>query len=464
MDAEKERLFWRRFHQKTIAYHVPPVARPWYRRHAERYISAHSGLRLASHTSEMLSTYLDDLGRQGELRDWQFRQSVEALKILFFEMVKVHWARDFAWSDWMERARSLPPSHRTIMRDSADSKIPPSPSNVQQLIPESLTGSLASAYERQPKLFDAMVAEIRLRQYSISTEKTYLHWLARFILFGNGATDEAALRHFLEYLVVQRNVAASTQQQALNALIFFFRHVLGQEHIEVGAFARSRKTRRLPVVLSRDEVRRLLNAIEAPTYRLLAELLYGCGMRLMEAVRLRVFDVDFSNHYILVRRAKGDKDRMAPLPRRLVDDLRNQVDTVKELHAQDCAAGFGKVFLPDALTRKFPNAACETGWQYLFPAANLAKDPRSGIVRRHHLHESGLQKQIKRAARSAGLVKRVTSHTLRHSFATHLLESGADIRTVQELLGHADVSTTMIYTHVLNRPGVSVASPLDALG
>ena len=464
MDAEKERQFWRRFHQKTIAYHVPPPARPWYQRHVEHYISAHPELRLAAHSSDTVSSYLDDLGRQGKLRDWQFRQAVEALKILFCEMVKVPWARDFAWSDWMDRAQSLPPSHRTIARDSAGPEITPSPSNVQQLIHGSLTGALASAYERQPEIFDAMVAEIRLRQYSISTEKTYLHWLARFYLFTNGAMDEAALRHFLEYLVVQRNVAASTQLQALNALIFFFRHVLGQENIEVGAFARSRKSRRLPVVLSRDEVRRLLNAIEAPTYRLLAELLYGCGMRLMEAVRLRVFDVDFSNHYILVRRAKGDKDRMAPLPHRLADDLKIRVEEASALHAQDCAAGFGEVFLPDALSRKFPSAARETGWQYLFPAAKLAKDPRSGIVRRHHLHESGLQKQIKRAARSAGLVKRVTSHTLRHSFATHLLESGADIRTVQELLGHADVSTTMIYTHVLNRPGVSVASPLDALG
>ncbi len=229
MDAEKERQFWRKFHQKTIAYHVPSPARPWYRRHAERYISAHSGLRLAAHSPDTVSSYLDDLGRQGHLRDWQFRQAVEALKILFCEMVKVPWARDFAWSDWMDRARILPPSH----------------------------------------------------------------------------------------------------------------------HIEVGTFVRSRKTRRLPVVLSRDEVRCLLNAIEAPTYRLLAELLYGCGMRLMEAVRLRVFDVDFSNQYILVRRAKGDKDRMAPLPRRLVADLQRQVDTVKELHVQDCAAGFGEVFLPE---------------------------------------------------------------------------------------------------------------------
>ncbi|HHJ15129.1 MAG TPA: integron integrase [Gammaproteobacteria bacterium] len=334
-------------------------------------------------------------------------------------MVKVPWARDFAWSDWMDRALSLPPSHRTIARDSAGPEITPSLSNVQQLIHGSLTGALASAYERQPEIFDAMVAEIRLRQYSISTEKTYLHWLARFYLFTNGAMDEAALRHFLEYLVVQRNVAASTQLQALNALIFFFRHVLGQENIEVGAFARSRKSRRLPVVLSRDEVRRLLNAIEAPTYRLLAELLYGCGMRLMEAVRLRVFDVDFSNHYILVRRAKGDKDRMAPLPHRLADDLKIRVEEASAFHAQDCAAGFGGVFLPDALSRKFPSAARETGWQ---PATKLAKDPSSGIVRRR-LHESGLQKQIKRVARSAGLVKHVTSHTLRHSFATHLLGS-----------------------------------------
>lgn len=226
---------------------------------------------------------------------------------------------------------------------------------------------------------------------------------------------------------------------------------------------RSKKPRRLPVVLSRDETHKLLLAIDNPTQRLMANLLYGCGLRLMECIRLRVYDIDFTYQQIFIRDAKGNKDRIVPLPQRLIDPLRGQIDKVKILLREDLAQGFGEVYLPDALARKYPNAAKELGWQYIFPSVQLSADPRSGKIRRHHVHENGLQKHIKKAARDAGIIKRVNCHCLRHSFATHLLEAGYDIRTVQELLGHADVSTTMIYTHVLNKPGVSVLSPLDRL-
>jgi integron integrase len=268
---------------------------------------------------------------------------------------------------------------------------------------------------------------------------------------------------FLEDLAVRGQVSASTQNQALNALVFLYKQVLGVELGTLDEFVRAKRPKRLPVVLERGEVARLLNALEG-TQQLMASLLYGTGMRLMEAVRLRVQDVDFAYRQILVRDGKGQKDRVVPLPTRLEAALQEQLSKTRLLHQQDLDQGYGEVFLPDALARKWPNAHKEWIWQYLFPSGRLSVDPRSGKTRRHHLHENGLQKAIKVAAQRAGINKKVNCHCLRHSFATHLLESGYDIRTVQELLGHADVSTTMIYTHVLNRGGQGVRSPLDHLG
>jgi integron integrase len=245
---------------------------------------------------------------------------------------------------------------------------------------------------------------------------------------------------------MNRKVSGSTQGQALNALIFFYKHVLQRELNEHIEFPHSKKPRRLPVVLTRDEIKQVFAHLENPTQRLMANLLYGCGMRLMECVRLRVLDVDFGYQQIVIREAKGKKDRVVPIPQRLIEDLQNQIETVKQRHAEDLEEGFGKVYIPEALARKYPNAEKEFRWQYVFPSSTIGKDPRSGALRRHHVHENGLQKHIKKAAEQAGITKRVNCHALRHSFATHLLESGYDIRTVQELLGHADVSTTMIVT------------------
>jgi integron integrase len=255
-------------------------------------------------------------------------------------------------------------------------------------------------------------------------------------------------------------VAASTQNQALNALVFFFREVLRRDQFELGELIYSKRPKRLPVVLTRDEARALLAELDGNSW-LVASLLYGCGLRLTECIQLRVQDLDFGYKLIMVRDGKGGKDRRVPMPERCIEPLQKQLEVAMQQHQADLALGFGEVFLPHALARKYPSAAREWRWQYLFPASRLSVDPRTGQTRRHHLHETGVQRMIKLATQRAGITKKVTVHTLRHSFATHLLEAGYDIRTVQELLGHKDVSTTMIYTHVLNTPGVAVRSPMD---
>ena len=276
------------------------------------------------------------------------------------------------------------------------------------------------------------------------------------------ALGDADIRAFLTWLTVERNVSASTRNQALNGLLFLYREVLGREDMAFGDFARAKRPPRIPTVLTKAEVARLLDALGG-AYWLMASLAYGAGLRLMEVLRLRIQDLDFGYRQIEVRNAKGGKDRVVPLPETLIEPLTEHLRQVKALHQQDLADGFGAVYLPEVLARQHPSAPREWAWQYVFPSGRLSVDPRSGATRRHHLHENGLQHQIKRAVTAAGIHKRVSPHTLRHSFATHLLEAGYDIRTVQELMGHADVSTTMIYTHVLNRGGQGVRSPLDAL-
>lgn len=315
-----------------------------------------------------------------------------------------------------------------------------------------------------PKLLDQVRNLIRAKHYSMRTEQAYLGWIKRFILFhGKRHPREMGgpeVEAFLSHLAVDGRVAASTQSQALSAILFLYREVLGIDLPWLNNVTRAKKPQRLPSMLTVAEVRRVLSGLEG-TRGLMANLLYGTGMRLMECMRLRVKDLDFERREILVRDGKGMKDRVTMLPNSLVDGLRAHLVKVKELHARDLAEGFGEVYLPFALDKKYPNAGREWGWQYVFPASKRGIDPMSGKERRHHLDEKVLQRAVTAAARAADLVKPVSCHTLRHSFATHLLQSGYDIRTVQELLGHADVSTTMIYTHVLNRGGRGVMSPLD---
>jgi integron integrase len=317
---------------------------------------------------------------------------------------------------------------------------------------------------QQPKLLDRVRIACRARHFSRSTERAYHDWAERFIRFHGirhpDTMGEPEVNAFLTHLAVVGNVAASTQNQALCALLFLYEHVLGRPLNQLQV-VRANRPKRLPVVLTREEVRRLLANLGEP-YRLMGQLMYGSGLRLLECLRLRVKDIDFARGEITVREGKGDKDRVTMLPESLHAPLQAQLDAVRLQHQKDLRAGFGRVYMPHALARKLPAAAAEFGWQYVFPSAKLSIDPRSGEKRRHHAHESAISKAVTDAVRAAGLDKRATSHSLRHSFATHLLESGYDIRTVQELLGHEDVATTMIYTHVLNKGGRGVKSPLDA--
>jgi integron integrase len=309
-----------------------------------------------------------------------------------------------------------------------------------------------------------MRAVLRTKHYSLRTEDAYVQWVKRFILFHNKRHPKemgaAEVRQFLEHLAIERSVSASTQTQALNALVFLYGQVLEVALGKMGDWARAKRGNRVPVVLSRREVEAVLDQVNGK-HGLMLRLIYATGMRLMECVRLRVKDVDFSNNYIVIRDGKGQKDRVTVLPERLIPALRVQLRQVREIHQADLALDGGEVWLPEALTVKFPRAPREFAWQYVFPSENFSVDPRTGKRRRHHVHENSLQKALMRAVRAAGIEKKVSVHTLRHSFATHLLSLGSDIRTVQDLLGHSDVSTTMIYTHVLNTPGLAVKSPYD---
>ncbi|RME85434.1 MAG: integron integrase [Caldilineae bacterium] len=326
-----------------------------------------------------------------------------------------------------------------------------------------------STSARSPKLLDRLRHTLRRLHYSYRTERSYVHWVKQYILFHRDAAGQPRhpatmgapeIEAFLTYLAVERNVAASTQNQALSAILFLYDHVLNQPVEQPIRPVMAKKPQRLPVVLTREEVKRILDQLSGVPL-LIVQLLYGAGLRLNECLRLRVKDLDFAQKQIIVRDGKGAKDRVSVLPQSVHLPLQEHLRQVRILHQKDLDAGFGEVFLPDALARKYPSAACEWPWQWVFPASRISTDPRSSVMRRHHLDPSVVQKAVREAARRADISKRVTPHTFRHSFATHLLEAGYDIRTVQELLGHKDVKTTMIYTHVMNAGPYAVRSPLD---
>jgi integron integrase len=320
--------------------------------------------------------------------------------------------------------------------------------------------------EKPPKkLLDRVRDAIRLKHYSYRTEKTYVQWIRRYILFHNkqhpSEMGVPEIEAFLTYLAVENHVAASTQNQAFNAILFLYREVLQQELEGRIDSIRAKRPQHLPVVLSADETREIIKNLSG-VYRLLVQILYGSGLRLRECLELRVKDVDFQQLQLIVRQGKGGKDRVTPLPQTVVDPLQEHLLRIKRMHQHDLEQGYGSTPLPFALARKYPNADRAWIWQYVFPSQGLCQDPQTGAIRRYHLHESSLQKAVKQSVRASGIAKKVSCHTFRHSFATHLLQNGYDIRTVQELLGHKDVKTTMIYTHVLNRGGRGVKSPLDA--
>ncbi|HSS44521.1 MAG TPA: integron integrase [Thermoanaerobaculia bacterium] len=324
-----------------------------------------------------------------------------------------------------------------------------------------------SASVEQPRLLDRVRTAIRARHYSLRTEEAYVAWIKRFIFFHNkrhpAEMGQTEINAFLSSFAVKDHVSSSTQNQALSALLFLYRIVLEAPFPNLENVVRAKRPRHVPTVMTRDEVRRVLGKLSG-THRIIVSLLYGSGLRLLEGLRLRVKDVEFGLDRVTVRDAKGHKDRYVPLPVTVRAALASWLSRVRQIHRADLAGGFGSVYLPDALARKYPAAGREWAWQWVFPAESLSRDPRTGTERRHHLHETAVQRAVKQAVHDAGIKKPASCHTFRHSFATHLLEEGYDIRTIQELLGHASVRTTMIYTHVLNRSaGRGVRSPVDAL-
>lgn len=318
---------------------------------------------------------------------------------------------------------------------------------------------------QQPKLLDSVRHKLRRKHYSIRTEEAYVNWIKRYILFHHKKhpkeMNTLEIEGFLTHLAVNGNVAPSTQNQALFAILFLYRYVLEIELNRPVDAVRAKQRVHLPVIMDKTEVARVIANIP-PQYQLIAQVLYGSGLRLLEGVRLRVKDIDFGQHQIIIRNGKGGKDRDTLLPDSLLHPLQQQLHYVKAMHQKDLTTGHGATYLPHALSKKYPNASTEWHWQYVFPSHKISLDPRSGIYRRHHISESAVQKAVRKAAKESKIAKHIGPHTFRHSFATHLLEAGYDIRTIQELLGHKSVETTMIYTHVIQRGGMAVRSPLDA--
>ncbi len=357
------------------------------------------------------------------------------------------------------------PALRAVPHPGKSKQEGPAPS-LSRVIAVTASPSISPTPAKQPKLLNRLCEALRSRHYSRRTEQCYCHWVKRFIFFHHvrhpAEMAEPEINAFLTHLAVKEKISASTQNQALSALLFLYRHVLDRVIGDLGDVIRARKPKRLPVVMTREEARAVLSHLEGDK-RLMAALMYGAGLRLMECLRLRVQDIDFARNELTVRDGKGSKDRRTMLPESLKPPFLAHLRKVRRVHESDLADGWGRVQMPDALDRKYPNAPAEWRWQWVFPQENRWKNTRTGEEGRHHVHETILQRAVKEAVRKAGIVKHVGCHTFRHSFATHLLESGYDIRTIQELLGHTDVTTTMIYTHVLNKGGHGVRSPVDDL-
>ena len=387
--------------------------------------------QLENINTERISQYLDSLDADEKIADWQVKQAADAVILYVEKYLKKS----------LQQVTSL-------AKDSGEKSI-----------------DQKGSVQWKQTLEEAKNA-IRLRHFSLSTEKTYLGWIARFKTFLKDRDPQLLeandMKNYLTHLALHGRVSASTQNQAFNALLFLYRHTLHKEVDDLTSVVRAKRKMSLPTVLSRDEARSLLSYLNG-VYLLMAQLMYGCGLRLMECLRLRIKDVDFESDLLVVRSGKGEKDRALMIPEKVKGELSKQVASVKEVHDQDVKMGYGEVFLPDALEKKYPRAPKEWSWQWVFPAEKLSVDPRSGKVMRWHIHPSAIQRAVREAVIKANLPKRASCHTLRHSFATHLLEAGHNIRTIQELLGHKHVNTTMIYTHVIRKRPSEIRSPLDGL-
>jgi len=425
--------FWQSYENHLSNHSINSKHYRWYKNWCQQFIKFMGVTPLLECEPKHVSAFLNNLRDNPSIKDWQSEQARSALWCLFHEQLKISWAvkgRSGASQPVINPKRPAPPplseSHRATLK----------------------------------KLRSTLLG----RQYAKRTVESYLDWATRFLAYFPNRQiadlDAQAVKIYLTLLAEEHKVAVNTQKQALNALVFLFQESEGRTLGDFSDFARARKPIKVPTVLTRDETNALLRQLAYPI-SLMANLLYGSGLRLLEVIRLRIMDVDFAQNQIVVRDGKGRKDRITMLPEICREPLKAQIAEARTIHADDLGRNYGEVWLPNALAKKFPGAARDWRWQYVFPASRVSVDPESGKIRRHHFDESAVQKAVRDAARRIGLSKPVTPHTLRHSFATHLLESGYDIRTVQELLGHSDVSTTMIYTHVLNKPGLAVKSPVD---
>ncbi len=438
--SNKVNDFWDSYRKVVVESGIPDKNADWYVRWAQNFAKSIKGKPLRKRAASDIEHFLIDLSHQSGIESWQVRQAEYAIVLLYknFLDIDLHLGRSRAVKS---QPWSQEPEH---FRD--------------RMLPATVLA------KRYGVFLDRLKTAIRVRHYSIRTERAYDAWIRRFLSFHKDLSVQTIkaehIQMYLNYLAETREVAANTQNQALNAIVFFFSEVLKRDPGDFSDFIRAKKPIKVPEVLTRDEVERLLSQLSDINY-LMAGLLYGAGLRVMECVRLRVKDVDFETGRITVRDGKGQKDRITMMPNRFVSELRQQLANVRKLYEADLKNDTAGVYIWPGFERKYPNAAREWIWQYVFPANKLSVDPRSPKIRRHHIYPSTIQRAVKTAAAKAGITKYVTCHTLRHSFATHLLEAGYDIRTVQELMGHSDVSTTMIYTHVLNRPGMTVKSPAD---
>jgi integron integrase len=438
---------WPRYLTALRRARVPPRHGEWYERWIRRFSSFDRNIPLTERSYESVARFLKAVNDYQGVQAWQLVQADHALFILYRDVFRVPWID--VWRS--PEASASPPE---AIPEGAGERSWRSFRDQVRSVSQGALGELTARLH----------AEIRTRGYSYKTEATYRHWAQRFLAFASARSlDEVpgeTVREYLEYLAVRRGVTAATQSQALNALVFLFDRVLKRPLGEIGEFPRAKRPARLPTVLDRAQVRLLLGKLDGSA-ALVCRLLYGSGLRLSEGLRLRIKDVDLEHRQLLIRDGKGAKDRITVLADSVVDAMSAQMDLARERHSRELELGRGETWIWPALERKYPGLSRNPGWQFVFPASGLWRDPDSGRLLQLHIHESAVQKAVRSAAVAAGIEKPVGCHTLRHCFATHLLESGSDIRTVQELLGHSDVSTTMIYTHVLNRPGLAVRSPAD---
>ena len=434
---------------------IPEKSQKWYVVHLKGWGSYCRKVGVEGDLSAVLEGFVEEYCGRPQYSDWRLRQILHAIELAHGEVLGDAWVGEVDWNELRERAGG---------GDGADLG-EGSPGDLEEVRRRARQKGLGP---EEVEALVGMTTRMRERHYSYRTELGYRSWVVRLFLWkrkvggGTGLPEERDGREFLSYLAVVKEVAEATQRQALNALVYFYKRVLGVEEVDFSGFRTARQSQHVPVVLTREEVRALFGEMSGVRL-LMAKLMYATGMRVSECCRLRVKDLDFGNGLVMVRGGKGNKDRRTPFAQSLQQELRRHLEEVRRGYEEDREAEVGGVWMPPALGRKYPNAGVEWPWTWVFPAQKLSVDPRDKTVRRHHLLPSGIQKAVKAAAERAGIDKRMTCHVLRHSFATHLLESGRDIRTVQEYLGHADVATTMIYTHATNRKDCLSGSPLDEL-